>query len=446
VYAAKQRLGVDPDIETSFSIEGAIDVYRNIQRKGREDWDALGYATREQYVTATHRLWSEIQEVSLNAADYYLTRAVEQPHRAAEHSRSASRIYARYLAFFHRFARADAREAVPDSAYFAAYEAARGFGDALTRYTPGRVSSKEMDLATRRYVSGLRLFPFDRGLWSSLTAALERQGRESDYLDLVRPVAEGVTRSRHVNSWIESQEPGAERIAVLRRAFADSQALVYLGFADDSDVADLEASIGEIRVQRDAVDERLVALSQRREAYGRSVPAAPDPNALPETQLGGLAELELSEVTREIEDSGRPDRAPRQAGRRTQTGAAPLQGHARGGRPGRRAARATRPSGPHAVAAHVPRDELLEHEGREDDACGPGDPDAQRPDGRRSLAPCSRRAASWMVGCPTTWSWHPRPRRRSRALPWAVRPSPSASSSCGEPTKTSSTSTPRSRA
>jgi hypothetical protein len=304
VYAAKQRLGVDPDIETSFSIEGAIDVYRKIQRKGLEDWEELGYATREQFVTATHRLWSEIQEVSLNAADYYLTRAVEQPHLAAERSRSAARIYARYLAFFHRFARADAREAVPDSAYFAAYEAARGFGDALTRYAPGRVSSKEMDLATRRYVSGLRLFPFDRGLWSSLTAALERQGRESDYLDLVRPVAEGVTRSRHVNSWIESQEPGAERIAVLRRAFADSQALVYLGFAEDADIAALEASIEELRVQRDALEERLVALSQRREAFGRSVPAAPDPGALPDAQVGGLAELELSEVTREIEDSG----------------------------------------------------------------------------------------------------------------------------------------------
>ena len=305
VYAAKQRLGVDPDIETSFSIEGAIDVYRNIQHKGREDWHELGYATREQYVTATHRLWSEIQEVSLNAADYYLTRAVEQPHLAAERSRSAARIYARYLAFFHRFARADAREAVPDSAYFAAYEAARGFGDALTRYAPGRVSGKEMDLATRRYVSGLRLFPFDRGLWSSLTAALERQGRESDYLDLVRPVAEGVTRSRHVNSWIESQEPGARRIAVLRRAFADSQALVYLGFAEDADIAALEASIGELRVQRDGVEERLAALSQRREAYGHSVPAAPDPGAGSDSQVGELAELELSDVASEIADSGR---------------------------------------------------------------------------------------------------------------------------------------------
>jgi hypothetical protein len=126
VYAAKQRLGVDPDIETAFSIEGAIQVFVELAREGHQDWGSLGYASHEDYVATLHRLWEEIQEVSLNAADYYLTRAVEQRHLADDHARSAARIHARYLSFFHRFATAENRAIVPDSAYFAAYECARG--------------------------------------------------------------------------------------------------------------------------------------------------------------------------------------------------------------------------------------------------------------------------------------------------------------------------------
>ena len=53
---------------------------------------------------ATFSGCSESQEVSLNAADYYLTRAVEQRHLSDDHARSAARIYGRYLSFFHQFA------------------------------------------------------------------------------------------------------------------------------------------------------------------------------------------------------------------------------------------------------------------------------------------------------------------------------------------------------
>ena len=97
-------------------------------------------------------------EASLNGADYYLTRSVEEPHRANEHARSAARIYSRYLAFFHEFATEERKEAVPNSAYFAAFEAARGFGDALLSYA-AEARSSEIELATLRYRSALSLFP-----------------------------------------------------------------------------------------------------------------------------------------------------------------------------------------------------------------------------------------------------------------------------------------------
>ncbi|MEM7408701.1 MAG: hypothetical protein AAF430_00525 [Myxococcota bacterium] len=304
VYAAKQRLGVDPEIDTPFSIEGAIDVYGEL--KEGDDLREMGYDGKEDYLASMHGLWEEIQETSLNAADYYLTRAVEKPHLADDYARSAARIYARYLSLFQRYAVPSERETLPDSAYFAAYEAARGYGDSLLTYARGRLSRAEMRQATRRYVAALRLFPFDRQLWPSLASSLERQGQENSYLDLARPVAEGVTSSRHVDSWIQKGEASAAQIAVLRRALADSQVLVYLGFAEESTVAELEDSLTSLRTQHERAENDLIELAARRDRLGRDVgPAAPDPDA--EFQVSGdpVDALQVENLDRKIEQTKR---------------------------------------------------------------------------------------------------------------------------------------------
>src|SRR6185503_10506960 len=273
VYAAKQRLGVDPDIETRFSIESAIEIYGQLAESDR-DWKAQGFRSREVYVAAMQGLWQEIQETSLNAADYYLTRAVQKPHLAADHAHNAARIYARLLAFFQRYA-TENRDTVPDSAYFAAYEAARGYGDSLASYGGGNLSRTELEQSAQRYVAALRLFPFDRALWPALTAALERIGRENDYLNLARPVAEAVATSRAVDAWIAGKEPGADKIAAMRSALADSQVLVYLGFAEEDTIAELQSSLADLRTKREQAAKQLASLTSRREKMGRTSPAPP---------------------------------------------------------------------------------------------------------------------------------------------------------------------------
>jgi hypothetical protein len=83
VYAAKQRLGVDPELEIPFTIEGAIEVYAKLALAGDDGWQDLGFRAtgRESYVTAMRGLWEEIQETILNAAAYYLARSQEVPTR-----------------------------------------------------------------------------------------------------------------------------------------------------------------------------------------------------------------------------------------------------------------------------------------------------------------------------------------------------------------------------
>jgi hypothetical protein len=298
LYAAKQRLGVDPEIEMPFSIEGAIETYGRM-REAPDGWRELGYrdSDRQHYIDAMRRLWEEIQETSLNAADYYLTRSVEEPHRADDHSRSAARVYARYLAFFYRYATERGKEAVPDSAYFAAFEAAKGFGDAFLNFA-AEPSPGEIELATKRYRSALSIFPFDRELWPALTSALGRYGREAEYQDLVQPIADWVVRSRSVNSWVESNEPNSREIASLRRALSDSQVVMYLGFAEAADVAELEAELQDLIAQRARVKRELAELTQLRDGIraGAETPAAPalDPATRP---------LDLAEVARKVADT-----------------------------------------------------------------------------------------------------------------------------------------------
>ena len=307
-YAARQRLGVDPDFEITFSIEGAINVYDQLYRVGADDLASQGFDSREAYLASLHRLWEEIQESSLNGADYYLTRAAEKPALAHEMSRSAARIHSRLLAFFHRYANAENRDAVPDSAYFAAYEAARGTGDALVAFAPADVTPAELAMAVQRYVDALRLFPFERRGYVALTAALAKQGRESEYLDLARPVAESVAHSRQIESWLERGEEGSPQIANMRRALSDSQALVYLGFAEDASASSLAAGLEDVRAKRDKLARHLDDLARRRESIGRDDPgpAAPAPDSdAGVAASSGLAELELAEIARELEDGKR---------------------------------------------------------------------------------------------------------------------------------------------
>lgn len=310
IYAAKQRLGVDPEIDAPVTIEGAIKTYKLLHEAREDRWYRVGYANtgRQSYVDAMRGLWEEIQEAVLNAADYHLASSQKAPHVADDHSRDAARLYARYLSFFLEYANAEDREGVPDSAYFAAHEAAKGIGDAYVFYAR-RPTGEEIDLAVQRYRGAMSLFPFDRNVWSSLAAALERQGRESSYMKLVRASADAIARSHSVDRWIEAEEPGAERIGKLRRAFSDSSALLYLGFGEGSSADDLARNIEKLRQKKEAVETQLAKLRSERDAQWQAVPgwvgtlSGSGPNGVAATSAAERQELNqrIAEETGHLE-------------------------------------------------------------------------------------------------------------------------------------------------
>ena len=311
IYAAKQRLGVDPEIEMPVSIDGAIHTYGLLHEAQSGRWERVGYAStgRQSYVDAMDGLWEEIQESILNGADYHLALSQTAQGDADEHSRNAARLYGRYLSFFLTYANGENTEGVPESAYFAAHEAAKGIGDAFLFYA-SRPSGEEIDLAVQRYRGAMSLFPFDRAVWSSLATALERQGRESDYMMLVRTSAEAISRSRSVNRWIESEEPAADRIAALRSAFSDSRALLYLGFGEGIGIEELESSLADLRDEQNRTRERVALLTRQLEQQWNAVPASLGGDTSSYTNLqGGLDVVERKELKRQVaEDTAQVSR------------------------------------------------------------------------------------------------------------------------------------------
>jgi len=306
VYAAKQRLGVDPYVELPFTIEGAMSVYAALHEARKDgQWRELGFrgASEDAYFETMKGLWSEIQEASLNSADYYLSRATESRARAGDLVRNATRLYARYLSFFQTYTTEDSVDWVPDAAYFAAYEAAKGYGDAFLAFTLTNASQAEVVEASSNYELALRIYPFDRRLWPQMTAALERRGRANDFLSTARGLAENVAGSRHVTAWIEKQEPGYDVVDVMRRGLSDELVLMYMGFADSRGIDELEQKLAELRERRAQLERKVDGLVRARET-GAGVSSPPAAPAMDDGGGGG-APMNSQALAREIEMGSR---------------------------------------------------------------------------------------------------------------------------------------------
>ena len=259
VFAAGERTGQIVRADIPFSIERALDLYDRLRDARDGDWARHGYVDqgRDAYLSAMRGLWSEIQEASFNAAAYYMSRLEDPEANRDESIVHAINTYSRYLHAFERHATVDATDALPDSAWFGAYMAARGIGDGVLFFAEGDASVAQLEEAIVQYRQALAFFPFDRALWSTLAEALQRAGRESDFLEVAKPIADNVVRSRHLDRFIKSGATWGQEMAHFRSAFENDRSLVYFGFADESRLPDLEAEFARLREERDAIAQSI---------------------------------------------------------------------------------------------------------------------------------------------------------------------------------------------
>ncbi|MCP4035328.1 MAG: hypothetical protein GY733_00195 [bacterium] len=204
--------------------------------------------------------------MSLKAAECELAR-IGEDSGASENERINAALgrYGNNLAMFERFATPDGADAAPDSAYFGAYLAHRGMGAAALRLNASNPTSQQIDLAIAQFTAAIDLYPFDRLLWGSLATTLERTGREAEFLDIVKPTAQKVSRSTYVDRWIKGHETRAVEVEGFRNALGNDLAIMYFGFADQRSLEELQTDLAELRSGRTGVEQQIAALSSERE-------------------------------------------------------------------------------------------------------------------------------------------------------------------------------------
>lgn len=270
VFATGERLGEAVEVDVPFSIDRALELYEALHAARNGEWERHGYVDqgREAYVAAMQGLWSEIQDASFNAARYYMSRRDATGRIDDEAIVHAINHYARYLHAFERYDGDPTGESLPDAATFGAYVAARGIGDGVLFFSGGDASADQLEEAIARYGEALAYFPYDRELWATLAEALQRSGREADFLAVAKPIADRVVHSRHLDRWIEGRGVWTTALESFRTAFSNDRSLVYFGFADEGRIEELEAEFARLQQERERVDLAIATTrSQRSELY-----------------------------------------------------------------------------------------------------------------------------------------------------------------------------------
>jgi len=268
VFATGERTNASVEIDIPFSITRALELFDTLHAAKDGDWARQGYVDqgRDAYLSAMQGLWSEIQEASFNSASYYMSQSDAAGDADDESIVHAINTYSRYLHAFQRYEGDASGESLPDSAYYGAYMAARGIGDGVLFFAGGDASVDQLEEAITQYTQALEYFPFDRALWSTLAVALQRSGRESDFLAVAKPVADGVVRSRHLDRWIENGSAWGNELASFRRAFENDRSLVYFGFADEGKLGELESEFARLQQERENVTTSIASTRDQRES------------------------------------------------------------------------------------------------------------------------------------------------------------------------------------
>ncbi|MCG8588745.1 MAG: hypothetical protein MJE66_05590 [Proteobacteria bacterium] len=307
LYAVHQRAGEAPGVEVPFTLERAATLFEHLHARREHGLESGGYGPHGTAAVdqALRDLWHEIQETGFNAVDAYRAAAIDAGPGADALWQQIARTCSLYLRLFDRHARSNGSAAVPDSATFGAYEAHSGLAAAL-------LASRNPDAqreATRHALAAARLFPFGRSAWTEIARTLEAQGRESEYLPLVRALTTSIVDSRVIEAWLDAPGASAPALRDWREALADELTLLHLGFADSNRIGALTERLRSLETRRAEVAAELSTLQtarERRNARVRIPGLVDPPTALPAVaSLGGQPEAPgIEDRSQELRELG----------------------------------------------------------------------------------------------------------------------------------------------
>ncbi len=200
-----------PAHDGSSTLMKAMAIFNDIATYTDGGWEKAGYANRELYLKAAHRLWRATMELALWTGDFYLVKlntaadaqsilSVVTPMQVVLNS---------YLDFLAAQKSRRFPDVIPDSAYFGAAEAAEKLAHAYLKTYAYSTDITAYNLWFLRRLQASELFPFDLREIAQTAAILKRDGRYNLYLDYFIPLADRLKQSTAVKTWLEDQKSDA---------------------------------------------------------------------------------------------------------------------------------------------------------------------------------------------------------------------------------------------
>jgi hypothetical protein len=247
---AYQLFAMLPSHDGSSTLLKAMDIFNDLAAHAGGGWEKAGYAKRELYLKASHRLWRAIMELSLWTGDYYLLQLNTAVDQQGIFSVAAplQAVLNSYLDFLASQTSRGFPDVIPDSACFGGAEAAEKLAYSYLKTYTFSTDSAVYNLWFLRRLQAAELFPLDPREISQTAAILRRDGRYNLFLDYFLPLADRFKRSATVQKWLAEQQPDP---AAAVRAYAGAIDELFAASSDRGrDAGDrpaLSASLRQLR-------------------------------------------------------------------------------------------------------------------------------------------------------------------------------------------------------
>jgi hypothetical protein len=251
---AYQLFAMLPSHDGSSTLLKAMDIFNDLAAYSDGGWEKAGFANRDLYLKASHRLWRAIMELSLWTGDFYLLQLNTATEQQGIFSAAAplQAVLNSYLDFLASQTNRGFPDVVPDSACFGAAEAAEKLAYSYLKTYTFSTDSAVYNLWFLRRLQAAELFPLDPREISQTATILRRDGRYNLFLDYFLPLANRFKRSAAVQKWLAEQKPDqAAAVQAYAGAIAELIAAPSGGMSDHegkpNDQSALTAPLRQLR-------------------------------------------------------------------------------------------------------------------------------------------------------------------------------------------------------
>jgi hypothetical protein len=186
----------------------AMAIYNDIATYTNGGWVKAGYASRELYLKATHRLWRAIMELALWTGDFYIMKLNDKAEQQNIFSLvpPMQTVLGSYIDFLASQKKRGFPDVIPDFAYFGAAEAAEKLAYGYLKSYTYSTDIAAYNLWFLHRLQATEMFPLDPQGIAQTASILKRDGRYDLFLDYFLPLANRFRQSGAVRKWLANQQ------------------------------------------------------------------------------------------------------------------------------------------------------------------------------------------------------------------------------------------------